>query len=309
MVSNLLLVAGNVLTLFLMMGVGFVFAYRGQFSEKTRSQMTGVLMNVVAPCLIITSMPDKRDAETLKIFWMTALLLLILYVVMILAASLFFRKEKADTRSVLQYGMIYGNVGFMGLPLLDAVLGHEALIFGVISIVMFNIVSWTHGVVLMGGKISVKSALLNPGIMGFVIAFTLYIAGISLPAPVYNAVNYMGSLNTPLAMVVIGAQMAAAKPSEIFKDLRLYFVSAVRLIATPILTLLLIRLLPFTLSPVMALALIIEGGCPVGGTTSMFAQLFHRDTGIAAESVAQSTLLSILTLPVIVAAAEVLLTI
>lgn len=307
MLSNLLLVAENVLTLFIMMGVGFLFAYQGKLSEKTRAQMTGILMNVVAPCLIITSMPDKRDAQTLKIFWMTALILLIIYFIMILGAAFFFRKEKTDTRSVLQYGMIYGNVGFMGLPLLDAVLGHDALIFGVISIVMFNIVSWTHGVALMGGKVSIKSALLNPGIIGFVIAFILYITGISLPTPIFDAVNYLGSLNTPLAMIVIGAQMAAAKPSEIFKDMRLYVVSVVRLIGAPILTMLVIRLLPFTLSPVMAMALVIEGGCPVGGTTSMFSQLFHRDTGIAAESVAQSTLLSILTLPVLVAAAEILL--
>lgn len=307
MIENLLLVAGNVLTLFLMMGVGYYFARKQWFGAVTQKELTQVLLYAVTPCLIINSMPEERNAETLRIFGVAGGILLVSYVLMVLLSQLFFAGQPENSRAPLRFGIVYGNVGFMGLPLLEAVLGPEALLYGVICMVVFNLVNWTHGISLMGGKgnASVKKALLNPGMIGFVLGFLLYLTGITLPSPVSRAMGYIGGLNTPLAMLIIGAQMASTKLSEIFRDTRLYLVSFVRLFVIPILTML--ALMPFKLDRLMVLALVILAGCPVGGTTSIFSQQFGRDTKLAAEEIAQSTTLSIISLPIVAALAQYLI--
>ena len=125
----------------------------------------------------------------------------------------------------------------------------------------------------------------------------MFLLEIRLPAPVLAAVNYMGDLNTPLAMVVIGGQMAGADLLLTFKDRRLYLTTALKLIGMPLLVLGV--LLPFGLPSVILLTVVILAGCPVAGATGMFAQMYGKDTATAARLVTLSTLLSIFTLPLV----------
>jgi hypothetical protein len=147
----------------------------------------------------------------------------------------------------------------------------------------------------MGEKVSFRQAFLNPGVIGLVIGLALFLLRISLPAPVLSAVNYLGDLNTPLAMVVIGGQMAGADLAATFRQVRLYLAAAIKLVAMPILTMLV--LLPFHLDIQLYLTVVILSGCPSAGATSMFAQMCRRDTSTAAQLVTLSTLLSVVTLP------------
>jgi hypothetical protein len=192
----------------------------------------------------------------------------------------------------------------MGLPLITSALGSEATILCVMSLVVFNVANWTYGVVLMGEKMSLRQALLNPGVIGLVIGLALFLLRISLPSPVLNAVNYMGDLNTPLAMVVIGGQMAGADLAATFRQVRLYFAAAVKLLAMPVLTMLV--LLPFHLDDQLYLTVVILSGCPSAGATSMFAQMCGRDTASAAQLVTLSTLISVVTLPLMTLLARLL---
>ena len=169
---------------------------------------------------------------------------------------------------------------------------------------VFQLFCWTYGVKLMGQQMSLRKAVLNPGVMGMLAAVALFAFNVSLPSPVMAAVSSMSALNTPLAMVVIGAQMAASDLKKAVKEPPLYLLSAVKLLALPAVTILLLRVLPLTLDRQTCLSLSILAGCPVAGITSMFAQMYGRDTGYAAHLVTLSTLLSLLTLPVIASLAQ-----
>lgn len=306
MISNMIIVAGNVFTLLLMMLLGFGLAKAGWFSEETRSQMTRILLYIVTPCIIITNMPDTCNAQTLHIFKVTGLAFVLIYLAYAAVAWFLFRGFPEDTRASLNSAAVYGNALFMGLPLLQSVLGDEALLYGVIGSVVINIFTWTHGVAIMGGKkyISLKKAILNPGVLGFTTGFVLFLSGIRLPQPVDRAMVFLSNLNTPLAMLVIGAQMAATDILRTFLDKKLYLISALRLIIFPAAAML--ALLPFHLDGVMYLSIVISVGCPVAAATGMFAQQFGRDTRTASQSIAQSTLLCIFTMPVLTAAARAL---
>ena len=306
MLEALQVVGGSVLTLFLLMSVGFGFGRAGLLSDATLSQISRILLYVVTPCIMLTSFEVERTPHSQRQLLSTLAVMIGVYALYMLLAQLLFPREREEHRGILRFAAVYGNTGFMGLPLIQSALGDEAMMAAVVGLAVFNTAIWTHGQVLIGGRsrLSWKRAALNPGVLGLVGGMALFFTGWRLPGPVDDAVGYLGSLNTPLAMVVIGGQMAGANLPAVFSAPKLYLVSAVKLLGIPLLTALV--LLPFRLDPVIYVASVILAGCPTAGATSLFAQSMGRDTALAARQVTLSTLLCLVTLPLAAALAQLL---
>lgn len=295
-ISDFLTACGQVITLFLMMGVGYVLAKKGWFGEEATAQCSRILICVVISCVIITQLQIEVSAQVIRSMLLSAAGMAVPFVVMLPVVQLMFRKEKPDTRVVQRFGMVYSNSSFMGLPLLAGILGEDALLYGVISMLIFTLFQWTHGTVTMGGKCSVKRMLLNPGMVSMAIGLLLFAFGLRIPAPIFKAMDFMTDMNSPLAMVVIGAQVARADIRSVFRNPKLYLAAAVKLILVP--AVVCVAILPLKLEPVSYCACVVLAACPTAGTTSMFAQMFRRDVETAARMVTLSTLLSVITLPV-----------
>lgn len=307
MLNDLLTVGGSVLTLLLLIGVGFFLAKKGMLSKATLSQLSKVLLYVVCPAIMIDSLiAEKRNGETVRGLLIAGAVLVGTYVLNMVLIQAFFRKKAPENRGVLRFASIYGNTGFMGIPLVQAVLGESGMLIAVTCLVVFNISIWTHGAVLIGGKerASLKRALLNPGTIGFLIAIVIFAFGIRLPGPIVNAVGFMGNLNTPLAMVIIGGQMAAVDLKSLFKDTRLYATALIKLLVMPLVSL--VVLLPFGLEPVVLIAVTILAGCPTAGATSLMCETMGKDSSLGAPMVTLSTIFSVITLPVVAAVARLL---
>ena len=305
MLNSILVVGGSVLTLFLLMAVGFTLAKLGILKKETLSQMSKLLLCVVSPAIMVdTLLGEQRTAAVVRGLVVAGIVLVVTYALNMVLVQLLFRRS--EDRGVLRFATIYGNTGFMGIPLIQSVLGSAGMIPTVISLAVFNISTWTHGNALIGGRkqMSVKKAVLNPGVIGFVLAVVLFALQVKLPGPVAKAVSYVGSMNTPLAMVVIGAQMAAVNFRELLQDRRLYAVSALKLLAVPAVTMLV--MLPLKLDPMIFMAVAILAACPVAGATSLFSQLNGKDPSLAARALTLSTVLCIITLPVMAALAGIL---
>jgi len=305
MLNDLLTVGGSVITLLLMMAIGFVLAKLKLLTNVSLSQMSTLLLYVVCPAIMIdTVLAEERDLQTVTAMLIAAAVLVGTYIMNMLLIQLAYRRAKPEDRGVLRFCSIYGNTGFMGIPLIQAVLGAPGMLTTVMSLVVFNISIWTHGAVLIGGKerFNVKKAFLNPGVLGFVIALVLFALDVTLPGPVAKAVSFTGNLNTPLAMIIIGGQMAAVNLKELVRDGRLYVVSLLKLLVMPALTLLV--LLPLGLDPILVVAAVILAGCPTAGSSSLLCQLAGKDTSLAARSVTLSTIFSVITLPVVAAIAR-----
>lgn len=297
MLEYLLMVASQVGTMFLMMAVGFVLAKMGKLTQASIPQMTNLLLTVVLPCMLINSLQLERTPALLGAMEYASLLVIALYALYCLLSIPLFRKQPEATAKALRFGTLYGNAGFMGLPLIQLVLGEHALVYGVINLVIFNVYNWSHGVVLMGGRkqVSLKQAVLNPGIIGTIIALVLFLCGIILPSMVGNAVSFLGSMNTPLAMVIIGAQMAAADWKAVFRNRSILAAALLKLVAMPLLTALI--LYPLHPEPDLYCTLVLLAGVPTASITAMFAQKYGQDVSTSAQLVTVTTLLSILTLP------------
>ena len=297
MTDYLLMVFSQVGTMFLMMAAGFGLVKAGKLTPEAVPQMTNLLLTVVLPCMLVDSLQIERTQALLDVMGYAFLLLAVLYVLYCLLTAPLFRRQPPATGKALRFGVLYGNVGFMGLPLIQMVLGEQAMVYGVINLIVFNLFNWSQGVVLMGGRkqISLKQAVLNPGILGIIAAMLLFFCGITLPSMVGNAVNFLGSMNTPLAMVIIGAQMAQADWQAIFRNRSILLACLLKLVAMPLLTALV--LYPLHPEPDLYCTLVLLAGVPTASITAMFAQRYGQDVATSAQLVTVSTLLSILTLP------------
>lgn len=306
MVQYLLMVSSQVGTMFIMMAVGFVLAKLGKLTQQSVPQLTNLLLYAVLPCMLVDSLQIERSPALLGAMGRAAVLTAVLYALFCLLTAPLFRRQDPAAGKVLRFGTLYGNVGFMGLPLVQLVLGDQAMIYGVITLVVFNLYNWSQGVVLMGGRgqVSLRQAILNPGIIGTAVGLTLFLGNSILPPMVGNAVHFLGSMNTPLAMVIIGAQMAAADWGAVFRNRSILAAALVKLVLMPLLTALL--LLPLHPEPGLYRATVLLAGVPTASITAMFAQKFHQDVSTSAQLVTVTTLLSILTLPCVGALAALL---
>lgn len=310
MLENFLVVAGQVITLFLLMGVGFILAQLGKLHTDGVAQMSYLVLYIVTPCIIIRSFETQRTEGMVSVLLVFFAAYMVCTLLAMLPALLSFRKETDARQGPLRFGMIFGNNGFMGLPLVMSILGPEAAIFGVVSAVGFNFLMWTAGVKIIGGKVTLRQVLVNPATVGMVIGVPLFLTGWWAPSPdhwylpsmVTNAIGFVADLNTPLAMIVIGAQMAGADLKVSFTSLKIYFAAAVRLLLAPAIAL--VALLPFHLDPMSYCVCVILCAVPTAGATGMFAQRFEKDTAVAAQMVTVTTLLSAVTLPVFAVAAQ-----
>ena len=304
MLQNMIVVAGQVLMLFLMIGVGWFCARKKILSAEGADQLSRISLNIVTPCVVINSLQRERDPELLKDLLMCIGIGIVTIGLGMLLSGLLFRQSPSADRRVLRFAMSYPNSGYMGIPLVQAVLGDKAVLYAVGFVIAFNLMLWTAGVCLMGDKkdASFKKAVLNPGTVSFAIGIALFALNIRLAGPIGGAVTMFADLNTPVAMLAIGIFVASTKLSDCFLGWKKYGVCALRMILMPAIMMGLMMLLH--LKTDMATALIICASAPTAAVTSMFAARYRLNTALASQMVTLCTLLSILTMPIFAALAR-----
>lgn len=307
MLENMLMVAQKVLLLFLLMGVGFLTAKMKMISRESASQITDFVITFVTPCVIISAFQVDRGVIGLDQLGKLFLYSLIIHVIAIGICHFLFRRRPEDEERVMRFGCIYSNCGFMGIPLVQSILGNEGVVYASAFLAIFNLLAWTHGVSLMGkgeGGISWKKAVLTPGTIGLAIAFPLFLFSIRIPEPIHSAVNFLANLNTPLAMVCVGVFIAGVNLRSVFKEGSLYLVCFFRLLFFPALSFLL--LWAFGADRMSFLACLLQAAGPCATILALLAAKYDRDAEMASKLVALSTLLSILTIPLFTALGELM---
>lgn len=305
--AAILLVMEKVGILFVMIAVGFICTKIGMLTHKGIAEITSFLLRIVTPCLIVSSFLSADSGVELPVLGISVLTAVLAHVLAIVLSLFTFRKTEPDRQKTLRFAVIFSNTGFMGMPLVQSVVGDSGVVYASVYIAVFNLFCWTYGYSMMSGgkRASLKTALLNPGVIGLVIGVPIYLLGISLPEPVLQPVQGFAALNTPLAMVVVGSHIAAIEWKSMFTDWQVYAASALRLIVAPLLFLGAMLLL----RPEYPLFVgnVIQSAAPVAANAVLFSTQFGRDARLASKVVALSTLLSIITLPLFTVASEMLI--
>ena len=303
MLENIVIVGTQVLVLFVLIGVGFVCNKVKVLTRGSVKDLTNLVLYVVSPCVIINSYMREFDKAMLGGLLITLAVAFCSFGLNILVANLLIKDKDKAREKTLRFGTIFSNCGYMSLPLQNALLGDEGVFYGATFIVVFQIVVWTYGVLLMSGdvkNVSLKRIVCTPGIIGTAIGLVIFVFSLSVPKVIAQPIQYLAALNTPIPMIVVGFHLAGAR--LYIKGLSAYLSVALRLVILPMT--LLWGLYILGIRGVVLISCVIAASAPSAANTTMFSEKFGADTPLSATMVSLTTLLSVITMPVVVGIAS-----
>ncbi|NCA79626.1 MAG: AEC family transporter [Sphingobacteriia bacterium] len=307
MINNFLMVGQQVLILFILISIGLIATKAKMINEKAVKGMTNIVLYFVTPCVIIKSFQRTLDSEMVKNLVSVFLIAILIHVLSIILAHLIIKDNDESRCRVLRFGVVFSNCGFMSLPLQQAILGDDGVFYGAVYVATFNIVVWSYGLLLMSGNrntISLKKVAINPGIIGVIVGVLLAILPMKLPIVVLQPIEYLSALNTPLPMLIIGFYLAKLDFKNIFKDAKRYGAIFLRLVVVPLISIGFMYACGVRGDVLVVCA--IASSAPTAATSTMFSTKFKRDTALSAELVSISTLISLITMPLIVGLSQYL---
>lgn len=274
-------------------------------NQEGNRNLSNLLLMVVNPCLIITTYQTDYDSRLVRGLLLAFAAALISHVIGIVIAHFCISQKGNIDYAIDRFGAVYSNCGFMGIPLIYSVLGNEGVFYLTAYITVFNILTWTHGLALLEGNFSparLKEGLLSPIVIGTFIGMLLFFFQFRLPEVLLDSMNYIADMNTPLAMIIAGLSVAQADLKKIFSNLRIYYVSLLKLVIIPLAVL--FFLVVFRIEYNVAYTILIASACPTATTVTMMAIRFEKNYKYASEIFAFSTVLSIFTIPFVAFIAE-----
>ena len=305
--KNVLIAGEQVIILYLMALIGVLAAKTGVFSQDTANKCTDNNFKVTSLSKTHESFFTlEYSIEHIKGLLIAVGCGLLMHAVAALAIAPFFNKSAPEQKTVYKFAAMYGNCGYMGLPLVDAVVGKEGVFYCSAVIISFQIVSFTHGVWLMTkdkndgkSRVDFKRIILNPGVLPVFVGLPVFLLSLHLPNMIMTPVKSIASMNSPLAMLIFGTFIAGTDFKSIFKQWRIPCVALFKLIFMPLTMLAALKLTG--IGGALGATLLVTSAAPSANNTIMFAAKYDNDAGLASQAVSVISLISIITLPVMIA--------
>lgn len=290
----------QVCMLFLLIAIGFVCAKTGVIQAEGKKVLSNLLVYIIVPGMVINAYMTEYDPEILPNLLLSYGLSLIALVLASVLSILFTKKIKSNNRAILRFGCAFSNAGYMGFPLIQALYGAEGLMYASAFITLFNIWVWTVGYSMVSGTAKLKDVLKsiakNPVIYSVIIGLLIYMLQIPVPNVLRQPIALVGNMNTPISMIIVGIIIAGSNLKRIVVNREIWYTFLVRMLIIPAVSFGLFYLLG--VSGMVANVVLIQASCPTAAITSVFAVQFRHDEETAAGAVILTTLLSVLTLPV-----------
>lgn len=301
-----LTVLNQVLVMFVLMLIGYISFKTKLANDTGNKQMTNILLYVVSPLVIIDAYQMKYEEQLAKNLLIAFALGVVSHLIAIGISYLLVRKKGNEQNAPIErFAVIYSNCGFMALPLVSALFGSEGVFYASAYMTVFNLLSWTHGYIIMSKgnktsseKVSMKSVVFSPVLISVAFGLLIFFLKIPMPAVIKTSVSYIASLNTPLAMLVTGISLAQTNIFSAFRELRCYYVMLLGSIVVPMCAMTLYLFLP--LPQMLILVNLVSTACPCAVTTLLFSTKFGLNSAYASKLLTLSNIASIVTIPTIV---------
>lgn len=288
----------------LLMAVGIYLSRKGFLSPQGTKDLGAILLRIIIPCVIVKSYITTYSRERLLELALSAGLALAAFVLAMGIAYLVYGKR----RRIENFASAFCNAGFIGIPLAQAVIGDEGVFYMAASVALLNLFQWTYGVYIMTDRrdsISAKTIAKNPVVIAIVIGIALFLSRLPVPGIVTSTLGHIAGMNTPVAMILMGTYMAKL-PWRKLLDKRAYGCVLLRLVVIPAVVLAVFWALPISNQNV-ALAAYLAAATPVGANICVFAQQYDCDYEFSVVTVCLSTVLSIVTVPLMVSLAQMVI--
>lgn len=307
MLSGFLVVLQQVAMLFLLMLIGYYLGRKQHFTEETIRGLNYLMLNLALPCTIIRAFQLEHDSSILRNFLLCIALAAALHALFFLASTPLARKLPRDEQGIYILSSTLTNCSFMGFPLQSALLGTVGILYASGYCFVMNLLTFTLGYYIFTRdrrSISPRQIVTRPAILGTVIGLALFLANIPLPELAATLVGHIANLTVPIPMFIIGYHLSQVDLRAMLRNRRHWRFSALRLLVLPLAVTLLLSLLP--LEREVFLSLVISASCPTAASVTIIVSRFTDKGDLSAELGAMQTLLSLLTLPVMLAFATVL---
>ena len=303
---DFLTVFNQILILFLLLLVGFTIKKLKVVNDHFSNSLSSFIIYVSLPALIINSMDSDFNQEQLSKVLNIFVIGLGVYLLMILISYLvvYFIPATTEEKGVYKFSLIFANVSFVGYPVVNLLFGKEGIFLVTISNLWYKVFVWTLGIIIIGSNAKRNKKLswdklLNPGMFSVIIGLILFILPIKLPYSITTTLAMLGSTSTPLSMIVVGCILSEVKVSNIFSNWRLWTITLVRLVITPLIVLSVLKVVP-NINLIVFNISVILAGMPAAANTAIFAQKFGGDAVLGSEAIFLTTLASLVTIPLLV---------
>lgn len=317
----------QIMSIFLILLVGVLCYKTKLIDDEINSRLSKILLTIVQPVLIFTSFQREFRADLMGGLCISFLLAITTHIVGISLSYILIRRKrrrvvKVDGVRTVSYEenqdvaverltSAYGNMGFIGIPLANGIFGSEGVFYVTASIMVFNIFMWTHGFIMVTGSKKLKfkdilTRLRSPALIAIYLGLIVFIFQIELPSVLNRSLNYVGSINTPFGMLIAGATIAKSNlVSILFGNLRKYYMVFMKLLLIPIVMMLIYVWLP--IDDTVKLIAIMMAGTPTTTIGTILTIRYKKNSILAGEIFALTTLLCALTIPFIIKIAELLI--
>ncbi|MDE7018948.1 MAG: AEC family transporter [Lachnospiraceae bacterium] len=301
--------------------VGIFLFRKKMLSEDTSRQLSGLIVNITNPAVLICSAFDDAPKASLSELALGLGVVFISYIALLAAAYLIPLLLRVPKPGRYSYRMltVFGNVGFIGIPLVSAVLGTSALIFVSLNNLVYNILVYTYGISTLrkasieqrstealsagasgqeaAGSENIFHKLVNAGTVSAVLTIFFYLADFNVPTIISSSLSSAGRTTTFLSMLVLGVSVAQMAPKKIFSNRRLYVFTLIRQILLPIGLTLLLGI--FVKNPLIVNSAALMLAVPAGNMPLMLSKQLHVDESVISQGIILTTILSLATIPLV----------
>jgi len=298
-------IIAQMIKFFIMMSVGYGLFKIGIMDSDFNKKVTNLILRVTMPCMIVASVFNvSEDRDFKKVFFVFGLAIAtyILLPIIGMIITKIIRCKKEET-GIYVFMTIFTNTGFMGFPVVESMLGSEALFYAAIFNMIFNIMLFTVGVKAINypngekSDSSVKKIITHPGVLSALIALVLYFINIPLHPSITGAIDSIGDVTSPVAMLLMGASLAKVPVKKVFNDARIYIFVIIKQVLLPIVTYIVLK--QFVTDIQILLVAFVMIAMPIANTSVMFAIEYDKDEELAAKAVFISTLASVVLFPLV----------
>lgn len=294
----------QILILFILLLAGFVIRKLKIVDDTFSKNLSNFLFNIVFPAMIIHSMNYPFSIDVLvDSGWLIMISMgIIIFSIVVSEITIKLLKVDALSRNIYQFGIVFSNFGFMGFPVVESIFGKEGVFYASIFAIPIYFMVNSIGIMMIerGEENTIQmnfKNVVNAPIIAVFIGFFIFIFSVKLPTPIEKTIDMVAATTTPMSMILAGIILANSKFSELFSNYKVYIVSFIRLIFLPLCMLWFLKL--FNLDLLMIGIPVIITAMPIAANASMLAEKYGGNAYLGAQSVFISTLLSILTIPMI----------
>ena len=298
----------QIVILVLEISVGYGAAKRGKIPQSAVGVLNFLCCNIALPCAIIYPIIHLENSPAVWIDLSKSLVVIIILTALQVAFSqLLFRRTTPGSREVLRMGTFSTNTAFMGIPLMTAIMGNDGVIYATLMVIIDTVVLFTYSsMAVPGKKLSVTDVIrkiFGVATVSMIIGLVILFSGIEMPGILITCMNDFRGMMTPLAMVIVGCQLAKQDFKKIFQVPRYYEVAVIKLLAVPAALAVLLKMIPTGIPGIAAAAIVICKATPQAAVLGVIAGNNGLDDECASAIVGVTTILSVITLPLVAAAA------